>query len=178
MGRSFTYCWQHSEVLRYCDGAPILFAYGSQFARRGVCPGDEVYIVSVRRGCVHLLGKMLVRAVTHSADDCRRYAGVDPEPATEYLVAEAYTPARLVPLSDELTRSLRFVRGKQLVGLAFREEALVDRQSLRSVRRLSAESAAALDELLPPLVPCRPRECSGQVYPPQGARGQYLPEDR
>ena len=35
-------------------------------------------------------------------------------------------------------------------------EALVDRQSLRSVRRLSAESAAALDELLPALEPYRP----------------------
>ena len=161
MGRFFTYCWQHSEALRYRDGEPIVFAYGSQFARRGVCPGDEVYIVSIHRGRVHLLSKMLVRAVTNSADDCRRYAGVDPEPAAEYLVAEAYTPARLTPLPDDLARSLRFLRGKQLVGLAFRDEALVDRQSLRSVRRLSAESAAALDGLLPALEPHRPGEKAG-----------------
>ena len=156
MARFFTYCWQHSEMLRYRDGEPVSAAYGSQFARRGVCPEDVVYIVSVHRGHVHLLGKMLVRAVTHSADDYMRLVGEEPEPAAEYLVAEACTPARLVQLSDELARGLRFHRGKQLVGLSFREEAVVDRQSLRSVRRLSAESAAALDELLPALEPFRP----------------------
>jgi hypothetical protein len=161
MGRSFTYCWQHSEMLRYRHGASVGFAYGSQFARRGVCPDDEVYIVSVHRGRVHLLSKMLVRIVTHSADDFRRYAGVEPAPAAEYLVAEAYTPARLVALPVELARSLRFVRGKQLVGLAFCGEELVNRQSLRSVRHLSAESAAALDELLPALEPYRPGEAAG-----------------
>jgi hypothetical protein len=155
MGRFFTYCWQHSEMLRYRDGEPIGLAYGSQFARRGVCPGDEVYIVSVHAGRVYLLGKMLIRAVTHSADDCRRWAGVDPQPAAEYLIAEACTPARLVRLPAELAGSLRFVRGKTTVGLTFRGEALVDRQSLRSVRRLSADSAAVLDGLLPSLEPYR-----------------------
>ena len=161
MGRFFTYCWQHGEMLRYRDGAPVGFAYGSQFARRGICPDDEVYIVSVHRGRVYLLGKMLVRVVTHGADDFRRYAGLEPEPAAEYLVAEASTPARLVALPVELARALRFVRGKQLVGLTFRGEELVDRQSLRSVRRLSAASAAALDELLPALEPYRP---TGQLW--------------
>jgi hypothetical protein len=156
MGRFFTYCWQHREMLRHREGAPVGFAYGSQFARRGVCPDDEVYIVSVHRGRVYLLGKMLVRLVSHSADEFRRYAGWEPEPAAEYLLAEASTPARLVALPVELIRSLRFGRGKQLVGLAFRGEELVDRQSLRSVRRLSAASARALDELLPALEPYGP----------------------
>jgi hypothetical protein len=163
MGRSFTYCWQHREILRYRDGAPIVFAYGSQFARRGVCPEDEVYLVSVHRGRVHLLGKMRVRVVTHSADDFRRYAGLEPAPAAEYLVAAAYTPAWLVALPVELARSLSFVRAGQLVGLAFRGEELVDSQSLRSVRKLSPESAAALDELLAALVPYRPGTCVGPV---------------
>jgi hypothetical protein len=157
VAQSFTYSWQHREVLRYRDGAAVVFAYGSQFARRGVCPDDAVYIVSVHRGRVHLLSKMLVRLVTHSADDFRRYAGLDSEPeAKEYLLAAAYTPARRVPLPAEIARSLRLFRGQKLVGLAFRGEDLVDRQSLRSLRRLSAESAAALDALLPPLQPFRP----------------------
>jgi hypothetical protein len=55
-----------------------------------------------------------------------------------------------------VAQGLRFLRGKQQVGLTFREEALVDRQSLRSVRHLSPESAAALDALLPALEPFRP----------------------
>jgi hypothetical protein len=153
MAQFFTYCWQHREMLLKRDGEPVYAAYGSQFARRGIVPGDEVYIVSVHSGRVHLLGKMLVRAVTHSADDYRRLVGREPYPAAEYLVAEACTPARLVPLPHELARGLRFLRGNKLVGLTFRDEALVDRQSLRSVRRLSPASAAALDQLLPALEP-------------------------
>lgn len=153
MGRFFTYCWQHRQMRLYPDGAPVCFAYGSQFTRRGVRSGDAIYIVSVHRGRIHLLSKLLVGAVTPSAEDFRRHVGQNPEPASEYLLAAAYTPARLIPLSEELTRALRFVRGKELVGLAYRGEAQVDRQSLRSVRRLGAASAAALDELLPALQP-------------------------
>jgi hypothetical protein len=164
MGQFFTYCWQHSEVLRYRDGEPIVFAYGSQFTRRGVGQGDEVFIVSLHCGCVHLLGKMRVRAITKSADDCRSYAGVDPEPAAEYLVAEAYTPARLTPLPHDLARSLRFLRGKKQVGLVFRDELRVDHQSLRSVRRLCAESAEVLANLLPALEQHQPGE---NTEPPQ-----------
>jgi hypothetical protein len=153
MAQFFTYCWQHREMLRNQDGEPVCAAYGSQFSRRGIVPGDQVYIVSVHRGRVHLLGKMLVRAVTNSADDYRRLVGEEPEPAAEYLVAEACTPAQLVPLPDELARELRFLRGNRQVGLTFRDEDLVDRQSLRSVRRLTAASAEKLDELLPPMEP-------------------------
>ena len=156
MARFFTYCWQHDEMLRYRDGAPVVFAYGSQFARRGVCPGDEIYIVSVHHGRVYLLSKMLVWVVTHSPVDFARYAQMEPAAATEYLVAEAYTPARLVPLPVELARTLRFVRGNQLIGLTFRSEDMVDRQGLRSVRQLSPPSAASLDQLLPRLVRYHP----------------------
>ncbi len=43
---------------RHPAGEPIGIAYGSQFARRGVCPDDLLYIVSVNQARVHLLGKM------------------------------------------------------------------------------------------------------------------------
>jgi hypothetical protein len=158
MGRFYTYSWQHREMLRYPEGAPIGLAYGSQFARRGICPDDEVYMVSVRHGRVYVLGKMRVRAVTYSADDCRRWAGesLPLEPAAEYLLAAACTPARLVTLPEEMARSLRFLRSKQSVGLTFDEDGKVDRQSMRSVRQLCAVSAAALDALLPALEPFAP----------------------
>src|SRR5437879_4684937 len=113
----FTSCWQHREMVRHGDGEPVGVAYGSPFARRGVCPNDEVYIVSVHRGHVYLLGKMLVGAVTYAADDYRRLVGAEPEPAPEYLIADECTPARLVELPDEVARGLRFRRGKQFVGL-------------------------------------------------------------
>ncbi|MGH7172518.1 MAG: hypothetical protein ACRELG_19740 [Gemmataceae bacterium] len=155
MKQFFTYCWQHREVLLHKDGEPVGSAYGSQFSRRGIEPGDEVYIVSVHRGRLHALGKMRVRAVLQSADEYRHLLGVEPFPAAEYIVAEACTPARRQEVPEQLTRALRFVRGKRLVPLSFSEESMVDRQSLRSVRRLSPESAAALDELLPAMEPFR-----------------------
>jgi hypothetical protein len=156
MGQFFTYCWQHAEMKQYPTGQLIGFAYGSQFARRGVQPGDQVYIVSVHLGRVHLLGKMLVQMVTNSANDYRRLVGEEPAPAAEYLIAAECTPAQLIEVPLEVCKRLLFLRGKRQVGLTFRDEDRVDRQSLRSVRRLSPESARALDELLPALEPYRP----------------------
>src|SRR5262249_29484345 len=151
------YCWQHREALREPTGQPVDTAYRSQFSRRGVRPGDEVYIVSIHRGRVHLLGKMRVGAVLQSADEHRRLVVEEPEPAPACLVAAACTPAGLVELPEEVVLGSRFLRGsRQQVTLSFRD-GLVDRQSLRSVRRLSAESAAALDELLPEMAPFRAR---------------------
>jgi hypothetical protein len=154
---SFTYGWRHSEMARYRDGDLVRLAYGSQFASRGVRPNDEVYFVSVHRGHVYLIGKMRALAVTHSGDDCRRWAGPDLaiEPAAEYLLAQAISPCRLVRLSDETTRALRFVRRNDLsAALPFQKDK-VSAQCLRGVRRLTPSSARLLDALLPGLVACR-----------------------
>src|SRR5262245_20873481 len=156
MPQFFTYSWKFQEASDYRSGEPIGVAYGSRFARRGIVPGDVVYIVSVQKGNVYLLGKMLVGLVTYSAEDYRRWVSTEPPSAAEYLVAEACTPAKLERLSEELARSLRFLRGKQHVGLVFRKEGGVDPQSLRSVRQLSPDSAIVLDRLLPALVRFRP----------------------
>lgn len=153
---SFTYGWRHAEMARYRDGDLVRLAYGSQFASRGVRPNDEVYFVSVHRGHVYVIGKMRVLAVTHSADDCRRWAGADLtiEPAAEYLLAQAMTPCRLVRLSDETTRALRFVRRNDLSASLPFEKDKVSAQCLRGVRRLTPSSARLLDTLLPRLVAC------------------------
>jgi hypothetical protein len=155
MARFFTYCWQHREVRGHPDGEPIGFAYGSQFSRRGLCPNDLLYIVSVNQGHVHLLGKMLVGQVTYCAHDYLRWVGVEPEPALEYVIAHECTPARLVRVPDQVAQRLRFRRGMQFTALTFRDGLLAERQSLRGVRRLSPDSAEALDELLPAMEPYR-----------------------
>ena len=156
MPRFFTYCWQHREMLRHPSGEPVGFAYGSQFSRRGVCPNVQVYIVSGHRGQVYLLGKMLLRAVTFMADDFRRFVGQEPETAREYLIADECTPGQLLRVSEETTCRLRFIRAKQPVGLSLDEHGRVDRQGLRGVRKLTPESAALLDKLLPAMALFRP----------------------
>jgi len=150
MTQCFTFGWKHREMLRYPDGAAIPAAWGSRFSQQGMVPGDVVYLMSVHHGRVHLLGKMIVQAVTFLAEDYRRLVGTAPPPAVEYLIADSFTPARLVHLSDEQARALRFRRGEKRVPLKFRETG-VDPQSLRGLRRLTAESAVQCDRLLPPL---------------------------
>jgi hypothetical protein len=83
MARAFPYGWRYREALRHGDGAPIGIIYGTQFARRGVCPDDVVYMVAVHRGEVSLLGKVLVDVVTYGADTYRRWVGAAPAPALE-----------------------------------------------------------------------------------------------
>jgi hypothetical protein len=149
MARAFTYGWRFREARRHRIGAPIGIAYGSQFARRGVCPDDLIYLVSVHRGEMYLLGKILLDEVSYCAEEYLKQVGADPLPALEYVIAHAGTPARLVRVPHEVACRLRFQRRGQVIGLTFREGGAVDPQSLRGVRRLSAASAAALDKLLP-----------------------------
>src|SRR5262245_17646879 len=131
MVRYFTYGWRHREMRRHGAGEPIGIAYGSQFARRGVRPNDEIYIVSVHRGRVYLLGKMQAGVVGYCADTFLQWVGTDPPPALEHVIAYACTPAGPIRLPDEVVERLRFRRGKEFVGLSLRDGELTERQSLR-----------------------------------------------
>jgi hypothetical protein len=134
-----------------------------------------VYIVSVHRGRVCLLGKMRVGAVGFCADLYLRWVGREPEPALAYLIADEATPARLVQLPTALVERLRFRRGRQDGGLTLQEDGRVDRQSLRSVRRLTDASAEALDQLLPAMVslPRHDLQSSSLAVVPKVSACQY-----
>jgi hypothetical protein len=58
---------------------------------------------------------------------------------------------RTVPLA--VVQALRFVSSGETKLLKFQDDDLIDRQTLRGVCELTAESAARLDALLPPLQP-------------------------
>ena len=58
---------------------------------------------------------------------------------------------RTVPLA--VVQALRFVSSGETKPLKFQADDLIDRQTLRGVCELTAESAARLDALLPPLQP-------------------------
>jgi hypothetical protein len=68
MARAFTYGWRYREARRPRPGAPIGIVYGSQFARRGGRPDDLLYIVSVHRGTMYVLGKILCDEVSYCAE--------------------------------------------------------------------------------------------------------------
>lgn len=147
MARFFTQGWQYSEACKEPDGQPLGHAAGSKFSHRGIQVGDFVYVVAVHQGKLYLLGKMQVGKVV-TKDEARQILGMEPYDAPEHIIASACTLAHLSEVSLEVAKELRFASGSRKEGLTFREGDLLDRQTLRGIRELDAESASQLDELL------------------------------
>ena len=147
MARFFTHGWQYAEARKEPDGEPLCHAAGSRFSSRGIESGDFVYVVAVHRGKLYVLGKMQVGKIV-TKDEAHRILGVEPYDAPEHVIASACTRARLTEVPVTVARELRFVSGSRKESLAFREEDVLDPQTVRVVRELDAESASRLDELL------------------------------
>ncbi len=151
MARFFTHGWQYAEARKEPDGEPLGHAAGSRFTNRGIEPGDFVYVVAVHHGQLYVLGKMQVGKIV-TKDEARHLLGKEPYDAPEHLIASACTSARLTEVPLAVAKELRFVSGSRKEGLAFREEDVLDPQTVRVIRELDAESASRLDELLGEIV--------------------------
>ncbi|MHB1423175.1 MAG: hypothetical protein ACYC3I_08275 [Gemmataceae bacterium] len=164
MARFFTHGWQYTEARKEPDGEPLGHAASSRFSSRGIEAGDFVYVVAVHRGELYLLGKMQVGKVV-TKDEARRLLGVEPYDAPEQAIASACTRVQLTKVPLTVVKELRFVSSSRKEGLAFREEDVLDRQTVRGVRELDAESASRLDELLGEIATFVPQ---GRSFEPQG----------
>ncbi len=141
MARFFTHGWQYAEARKEPDGEPLGHAAGSRFSSRGIESGDFVYVVAVHRGKMQV-GKIVTK------DEARRILGMEPYDAPEHVIARACTRARLTEVPVTVAKDLRFISGSRKEGLTFREEDVLDPQTVRVIRELDAESASRLDELL------------------------------
>lgn len=156
MPRYFTYYWtnQRWTQRRAGQGQPLRHIASTRFLRRGVRPGDHVYVVTIWHGELFLLGKLVVGALVDAAT-AAPWLGTTPDrlwEEAEQILAAAATPMdfdRAVPAA--VTRRLRFGTGQSARPPVFRAPDQLDGQTLRSLRELTAESAARLDQLLPPL---------------------------
>lgn len=160
MPRFFTHGWQYTEA-RKEEGKPLGHAAGSLFSRRGIEPGDFIYVVAVHRGNLYVLGKMQVGKIV-GKDEARRLLGEEPYDAPEHVIASVCTPAQLTEVPIALAKELLFVRGSRKEGLTFREDNVLDPQTVRVVRELDTESASRLDELLGDMTAFIPRGHSSQ----------------
>jgi hypothetical protein len=147
MARFFTYSWQYAQAQKASEGRPLRHAAGSRFSKRGIEPGDFVYIVSVHQGSLYLLGKLQVGQIV-SQNEARRILGTEPYDAPEHLIASAGTWPQLIEVPLALTKELRFISGPRKEGIAFRTEDRLDPQTMRMIRELDPESASRLDNLL------------------------------
>lgn len=140
------------------EGERLEHVSGNLFRARGVTAGDIIYVVTVFRGTLFLCGKMEVGLICGKKEAASRI-GCELEDlwdASEHVLGAAATPMRFdLAVPPEVVRGLGFVSGGKIYPPKFVSSGQLDQQTMRGVRELTAESAAALDELLPPLRPVR-----------------------
>jgi hypothetical protein len=128
--------------------APFDLSGSNQYSQRGVSAGDTVFVVSVKKGQLHLGGRMIVREIV-SHEVAAALAGSDELfDASEWIVARDGTGSPLAlgrRLEPAATRRLRFRSSSGVRGLKFKSHSNLDEQTLRGVRELSPESARILD---------------------------------
>lgn len=152
----FTYLWTNRCRLNMieagCEGEPTDIAAGNVFTKRGIRKGDAVYIVTVNGGNVYLVGRMKVKRIW-DREDWEAGPGRDNPnlwDGDEVIEGEDGTPLRFEStIPATVLKALRFTDGGgREKGLAMEGSKLADPQSIRSVRRLTYESARELDKLL------------------------------
>jgi hypothetical protein len=156
MRRFFTHYWNWEQYQNsiegkpYAEGTPLDYTAGSQFSKRGIKPGDIVYVLSGMQEKLYLIGKMEVREILYSEDEARSRIGYVPWSAPEHLIARICTPIRLdcrVPVN--LVKGLRFISSSGNFRPKFDKKGVLDRQTFRNIRELEPKSAEKLDKLLP-----------------------------
>lgn len=138
--RYFTAYWKNDTWEDHEVGDPIPYAASSHFGRCGVSRGDLVFIITNSNGCLHI-GAVVEVSDVLNREQALRTLGDKIWPASHYIRTETpplFTPDRQVPSS--VAREIQFVGDKKIV---FRG-SVIDRQTLRGVRELTAESAARL----------------------------------
>ncbi len=157
MGRFFTHYWSYdrNDLEGYvAAGAMMDHTPGSLFVRRGVKAGDFVYVFSVKRGVLYLLGKLQVGEIVFSTHEAEKRLQQDNLwEGPEHLIASCCTPAQLIDVPIQVVEKLQFETASGQTTLKFVEPGELDPQTIRGVRELTYDSALELDRLLPAMEP-------------------------
>ena len=151
MPRYFTHYWRNDtwESRRErADGSELSHTAGNLFRRRGVRPGDFIYVVTVLKGRLFLGSKMEVDKIL-SQREAKAELGNDIWQASEHIIGKTGThwwSDREVPLA--VARRLRFKTSDGAIPPLFVPGGGLYKQTLRGVRELTKASAAELDRLL------------------------------
>jgi hypothetical protein len=155
MQDAFTHYWkgdtadEHDEL--NFSGKPLDHVAGSQFVRMGVKTGDRIYAVTIRRGELYLIGRMEVGEIVFSDSEARKRLDYEPWSGPEHVMWKPGTGTplrfdRAVPLP--VTQRLYFESPNGPVPPKFVDHNVLDRQTLRGVRKLTPSSALELDSLI------------------------------
>ena len=156
MPRFWTCHWQSKYWRDFVntEHTPITSSGSNLFTRRGVSPGDKVYIVTIIERQLFLGGRMTVREIVSRDQAVRALKRNTLFPANDWILGDKKQGTPLVlnrRLAPELARQLRFVsKGSKPNGLFFIDAAKtnLDVQSTRGVRELTANSAELLERII------------------------------
>jgi hypothetical protein len=154
MPSHFRQYWQQST----CDdlkkdgweSRPLDHTASNLFKSRGVSSSDLIYVVTIRQGKMHLVGRLVVSEVVSMAE-ARRRLPYEPYQARDHALAvrgsaTAMLFSRVVPIVR--VRQLRFEAQGAQRSLVWVSRHQLDQQTLRGVRRVTTNSARLLDTLL------------------------------
>lgn len=133
------------------EGKRLRSSGSNMFTKRGVAPGDVVYVVSILDGMLLLGGSMIVTEIVSRAELVRRRKDDRFYDAAEWAIAEpAGTRLDLHrALDPSLTTRLRFISPEsQPKPPCFRSKGKLDGQTTRGVRELTRESAELMDRII------------------------------
>ncbi len=151
--RYWTSYWRKHGWFRNPEYEPVSISAGS-FRKRRVSAGDVLYIVSQDAGQLLLGGRMTVGRVVTRDEAVRVSNRIDLYDMDEWVVAHEGSGSLLHlhrRLAPEVTKQIRLVSENSDTGSAalhFVDDRNLDRQTLRVVRELTAESVSLLDEII------------------------------
>src|SRR5580704_18063690 len=158
MKRYFTHYWTNKSwdynVARMFDDSDKTLDHtaGNLFRDRGISKGDSVYIITVKRGQLFVLGKLTVAKVCGFEVAARLLKTKDLWEAEDHIIAESPAPIMRrkfdVPLTLTISEQLRFEGSEGSKSPRFVSPGILDQQTLRGVRELDYVSAQLLDEFL------------------------------
>ncbi len=154
MSRYFTHYWKNDTWefnSNLWDKSFLEHSASNMFIKRGVQPGDFVYVITVIKGELYLEGRMKVAKILSYDEAAVELKDNNLWDAEEHLIGVpgACSPQvfdRKVPL--EITKNLRLVSGVQSIPPKFKTPGLLDQQTFRGIRELTEESAIQLDKFI------------------------------
>ena len=155
MARSWTCHWRFSTWRPdiNSEGMRVRSSGSNSFRKRGVSPGDKVYVVSLKGGQLYLGGRYTVERIVSRMDALRLFDRDEDSlyDADEWAIDLQQTGTLLDlhrRLAPEMTKQLRFVSPSGPKEPCFISATELDNQATRGVRELTAESAALLDRVI------------------------------
>lgn len=147
---AFLQTWKDgAETARSREGRPLDHAASAQYPAMGVGPGDVLYVAYLEHGALHLIGRL---PVAHIVDQQRAEELFDAPvwPAPFHAIGPDGDPMAFgLEVPDDVIERLCFDRkvgGPSRLERSF--DGSISGQSLQRIRRLTADSAALLDEVL------------------------------